>query len=602
MSDPHKVMSMEAALEEERREVEALIAARNRPRPPSSLGPVRSSLRVSPTPENLEKFRRILRGDDSMKQSDFAIEQLSGFSDNKEGHSRSRTEPLDRTEYAKSEPGKSEDQVITGEIQRFVDKCDDDKDKDLFRKNRHMQDEESPPTEDDFGSLANEPLSFVDTNLGADSPIKSNFAVSGQTSVYFQSDLSDEDVPEGKEMAQTSSASGTELPLTAKESGKPGEDNVYTASEMEMHRMMGQSPQPLKPVDRDDMDTPFKLLYEHSQHRRQSDSEVDPFIDEIMSVQSYTDSIFDNGSVGSSVSSIHSDTQSLVGEYVDFLVCDPVLDKLFLRSMSPTALGPERFRRNFSKILQSYARDLRTQPTSQTDGKAPLYAQGLAFISRRFTTMKTASLIASRYMERVSRARTEDEGTESLNQQAEFENDTSSGDESPENEPNHTLMISEMRLYFREGAPFQRMKRNLRNLIIPSTVLNRVKASTERILDLVLGDEYLRFLLFKALSDPLAPLRDNQLDSKIGIKYFGSRLKAEANSPDHVRLAEFIKTYARYIGTRAVQRMESMDLEEILQDSQVSVSVLCHLWIPDTQPGVFQAPADSGPMSKVQRS
>ncbi|KAG8169918.1 hypothetical protein KVR01_000663 [Diaporthe batatas] len=48
MSHPHKVMSMEAALEEERREVEALIAARNRPRPPSALSGVRSSSPFTP--------------------------------------------------------------------------------------------------------------------------------------------------------------------------------------------------------------------------------------------------------------------------------------------------------------------------------------------------------------------------------------------------------------------------------------------------------------------------------------------------------------------------------------------------------------------------
>jgi hypothetical protein len=48
MSHPHKAMSMEAALEEERREVEALIAARNRPRPPSALSGARSSSPFTP--------------------------------------------------------------------------------------------------------------------------------------------------------------------------------------------------------------------------------------------------------------------------------------------------------------------------------------------------------------------------------------------------------------------------------------------------------------------------------------------------------------------------------------------------------------------------
>lgn len=299
--------------------------------------------------------------------------------------------------------------------------------------------------------------------------------------------------------------------------------------------------------------------------------------DETTSIQSYSESVFDSGSVGSSMSSISStsNTQALVGEYVDFLVRDPGLEKLFMRSMLPTVLGSDRFRQNYSRILQSYARDLDRQLSSLNEPKMPLRTQGLAFISRRSITMKTASIIASRYMETAPRTQFYPGRTECDNEEVLSEEETSSGDESPVNESNQNFMISELGQYFREGAPFQRMKRNLRNLVIPITGLSRVKASTERMLDLVLRDDYLRFLLFKALSDPLVPLRDDPFDPETGIRYFGSSLKAEANSPDHVRLAEFIETYAGYIGTRAVQRMENMDMEEILQDSQVSASILC---------------------------
>lgn len=299
-------------------------------------------------------------------------------------------------------------------------------------------------------------------------------------------------------------------------------------------------------------------------------SDRDSCADDTVSVQSYADSVFDAGSVGSSASSVYSDTQALVGEYVDFLVRDTGLEKLFTRSMLPTVLGPERFRRNYSRILQSYARDLKRQQSIWNEPKTPLRTQGLAFISRRSITMKTASIIASRYMEKAPRtpfrpARTGDQNAEILDG-----DETSSGDESPVNESVHTFVISELGQYFREGAPFQRMKRNLRNLVIPSTLLSRVKASTEHILDLVLGDDYLRFLLFKALSDPLAPLRDNQFDPERGIRYFGSRLKAEANSPDQFRMAGFLETYGGYIGTRAVQRMEGMGMGAILERSPVS--------------------------------
>lgn len=320
--------------------------------------------------------------------------------------------------------------------------------------------------------------------------------------------------------------------------------------------------------------------------------------DETVSVQSYADSVFDAGSVGSSSSSVYSDTQALVGEYVDFLVRDPGLEKLFTRSMLPTVLGPERFRRNYSRILQSYARDLKRQLSMWNEPKMPLRTQGLAFISRRSITMKTASIIASRYMEKAPRSPFRPGRAEGRNAEILDGDETSSSEESPANESVHTFVISELGQYFREGAPFQRMKRNLRSLVIPSTLLSRVKASTERILALVLGDAYLRFLLFKALSDPLVPVRGDQFDPETGIRYFGSRLRAEANSPDHLRVADFIETYAGYIGTKAAQRMEDMDMEAILQESRVSVCNLGRFRCPVIQPGLFEMITDRQTASK----
>lgn len=539
--------------------------------------------------DNLIDHKRIVHG---------LVTQVEGGDGR--GGSRSNKQQLDRTEHAESEPSEPQRHIVLDETQNFVANLADDDDE-LFRQFFNFPSEEPPayvqPSVDGRG--------MIYTTIGTDSTTTATSHYSGKSTDSLRVDRDSETFPQENESTQASSMFGTEseLPQKVKEDGEPNEDedDVYEANAQETpHKMIDHDPQPPWAVDGDDMDVRFKLLHKSSQARRRSDSETDSFIDETMSIQSYADTIFDNGSVGSSMSSVHSDTQALFVEYVDFLVCDPALEKLFLRSMSPTVLGPERFRRNYSRILQSYARDLRRQPASQSDGKAPLYAQGLAFISRRSTTMKTASLIASRYMERAPRSRTENEDPGSLDQQAEFENDESSGDESPENEPSHTLMISELRSYFREGAPFQRMKRNLRNLVIPSTLLNRVKASTEHILDLVLGDEYLRFLLFKALSDPLVPVRGDQIDPETEIRYFGSRLRVEANSPDHLRVAGFIETYARYIGARAAQRMEGMDMEAILQESRVSACILGRLGCLVIQSGLFEIITDR--IFKVRRS
>lgn len=289
--------------------------------------------------------------------------------------------------------------------------------------------------------------------------------------------------------------------------------------------------------------------------------------EETMSVQSYADSLFDAVSVGSSAASVYNDTQALVGEFVDFLVRDSGLAKLFMRSMLPTVLGPERFKRNYSRILQSYARDLKRQISTWNETEMSLRIQGLAFISRRSITMRTASVIASRYMENAPQTQFHPRETEDDNAEI-FEESESSGDES-----NHNFVISELGLFFREGAPFERMKQSLRNLVIPSTLSSRVKASTERMLYLVLSDDYLGFLLFKALSDPLGAFIDGQFDPKRAIRDFGSRLKAEACSPDQLRMAEFLETYAGYVATRALQKMEAMDIEAIIQQSQVSPTI-----------------------------
>lgn len=292
---------------------------------------------------------------------------------------------------------------------------------------------------------------------------------------------------------------------------------------------------------------------------------------ETMLVKPYARSTFEAPLAGSSASFIYSDTKALVEEYVDLLVHDPGLDRLFTRLMMPTVLGPERFRRNYNRILQSYARDLKRQLPAWNDPKTPLRRQGLAFISQRSTTMKTARLIASRYMRKATQPQ-----SVPRSECGDFRvsgSDAFSGNESSGAEPGHTF-ISELGPYFRYGEPFQRMRRILRNLFIPSTLLNDVRTSTELMLDLVFGDEYLTFVLFKAMSNPSVPLQDDRVDPTRWIGYFGSKLAAEAGSPDQLRVAEFTETYAKYISTRAVQRMEGMDVQAILRHSRVGPAFL----------------------------
>lgn len=578
--------------------------------------------------EQMSKAGLLFQGQDTVERNGFIIEELSDFSSDDEADNRSNAMQPDVIEYAESELS---DSHIEGHVKNDLrdlsfrgpdpdslsDSSDtsDDEYQEVIRQQRAYERQkkrrvvsEYKRAKDESSDSDHEDLRHcLDFDQAGSSARRLKRRVNDRRSLIFQDPLPKiDEITEPPELEDTMTNEkllAKDLPFyafTTMEVDSPG------ASTTDVSRITPSSLQNAEGKERvsegkglfhssSSFDTEPPKVGENAKvtdNEEDTRSDRDSDADEAMSVQSYADSIFDTGSVGSSASSVFSDTQALVGEYVGFLVRDPGLEKLFMRSLLPTVLGPERFRRNYSRILQGYARDLKRQLSMWNEPQMPLRTQGLAFISRRSITMITASIIASRYMERAPRTQVNPGWPEVDNADILGENETSSGDECPVNESNHNFMISELAQYFREGAPFQRMKRNLRNLIIPAAVLSRVKVSTERILDLVLGDEYLRFLLFKALSDALAPLRDNQFEPETGIKYFGSRLKAEASSPDHVRLAEFIETYAGYIGTRAIQRMESMDIETILQESKVSAPILCHLRCPDTQCYLFEEHPD----------
>lgn len=578
---------MEEALEEERREVEALIAARDRPRPRPILSESRSSSRFTPTPPEMEQAGKSSQEQHMVEKNDFIIEELSDFGGDNGGTNRSNTiqpDEIEDPDSDQSEPkeqhkitsagmgsssdsGTSEDEFF-GRLQR---KRARDRQERISTSSMAMRTMSSSDSEHED---VRDYLTF--DQVGSSARRLRKRKKETLLSLQFQDPPPTldkmEEFPEGLEDAEML---GRELPF-------------YASTAMEMDSPWASSSDvshiPLSSGQNANAEGNERAFEEKESFHGSSSIGIEPELpqklgesatswnvaDETMSVQSYADSIFDAGSVGSSASSVFNDTQALVEEFVGFLARDLVLDWLFMVSMRPTVLGPKRFRRDFTRILQSYARDLKRQLPIRNEPEMPLRTQGLAFISRRSITMKTASIIASRYRKNALRAK----------------RFGSTGDESPVNDPNHAFVMSELGIY-RAGEPFNRMRRSLQILVVHTTALNHVRASTERILDLVLGDEYLRFLLFKALSDPLAPLRDGRFEPETEIRYFGSRLKAEANSPNHVRLAEFIKTYAGYIATRAVQRMEGMDMEAVLQGSRVSACIMGRLWRPVTRSGLI---------------
>lgn len=539
------------------------------------------------THAEMSKGGSLSQEEDAVDNHSATTEEISDSSDTIGWDSGSNTIKLGTTEYAESEHSEPAIDGVPDDAQALIEQWKND-DNELFQRSFHLpNDALSPgvrPSTDELDPLATELSFFGSTSMDEDSPTTPTGAESSSMSRRRSDSRVLSPVPmldssESEEEDQDSQHHKNRNFNMDLADCDPGLVYERRQSGPESQAGIQASPTSVR-----EPESPHKLsdnaqLAEDDEESINSDHAS--FSGDTIPVQSYVDSIFDSGSVGTSALSIYCDTHVSVHEYVDFLVSDPGLEKMFMRSLMPTVLGAERFKRNYSKILQSYARDLKRQSESQSNVESAFITQGLAFISRKSTTMKAANLIASKFMESVPQNQVhpdnaENKWTEGLDLAAEFGHDTSSGDDSPGNEPCHTFMISEMRVYLREGTPFQRMKRNLRNLVIPRGTISRVESSTKRILDLLLGDEYLKFLLFKALSNPLAPLGDDQFDPERAIRDFGTRLKAEASSSDRVRVAVFLETYAKYIGTIAAQRMERINVEAVIQKSQVSLSFFRH--------------------------
>lgn len=123
--------------------------------------------------------------------------------------------------------------------------------------------------------------------------------------------------------------------------------------------------------------------------------------DDEVSVRSFTESVFDTGSIVSSASSSnsHHNNHVMVANFVDALVRDPSMDRLLEMATSEFDMSSRRFMRNFSRILKSYARHLRqTIKDSTENGDAMKHVLATRFI--RHESHQIANLIASRYNER----------------------------------------------------------------------------------------------------------------------------------------------------------------------------------------------------------
>lgn len=277
-----------------------------------------------------------------------------------------------------------------------------------------------------------------------------------------------------------------------------------------------------------------------------------------MSLVSYAESIFDAATTMSTASSAPGDTQELVGKFVSLLMRDTSVARMLSTALSDTGMGQERFRRNFSRILRSYSRELRRSlEEDKPEGNDLSYGQAIAFISRK--APHACHLIVSRF----SQARTSAPPRYGL---PESDNGSSSEGEESEAE-NEIFNIENLESFFTAGEPFRLLRWKLRALIIPDSFLSRVKSSTERLIHLASGCG-LTDLLCKAQRQTDGSSEDFWEDLTKQIECLARDLRAQCNTLGQVRIADFLLAYSQYVAAR----LEESSATERDPDSQDNLS------------------------------
>lgn len=282
-----------------------------------------------------------------------------------------------------------------------------------------------------------------------------------------------------------------------------------------------------------------------------------------MSLMSYAESIFDAATTMSTVSSAPGDTQELIGKFVNLLVRDTSISRMLSRAVSDAEMGPERFRRNFSRILRSYSRELRRSlEKDKPEKNDSSYGQAIAFISRK--APHACHLIVSRY----SQARTSAPPRYEL---PESDGDSSSESEESEAE-NEIFNLESLESFFTTGEPFRLLKWKLRALIIPDSFLSRVRISTEKLIHIA-SDCGLTGLLSKAQEQTSESLEGFWADFTKRVECLARDLRAQCNTVGQMRIADFLLVYSQYIAAR-LEKTLATEREPDSQDNLASDGLL----------------------------
>ncbi|KAI3401300.1 hypothetical protein diail_12006 [Diaporthe ilicicola] len=276
-------------------------------------------------------------------------------------------------------------------------------------------------------------------------------------------------------------------------------------------------------------------------------------------LRSYAESVFDTESLLSSSPSLGNDvTQILVGEFLDLLSEDPSVDSMFSKAISESGIGPERFKKNFKRILRSYSRQLSFSLTKEVTDHSPKYRDVVDFIRR--TATQASSFLVERYKE-------QDAGTQEINRSQalqyhesppESEAESSSSNEEQESgrrEFTGACSIEDLKSFFISSEPFRALKWRLRALVIPTRELEKVKSSTEHLLASVWSSPPLFFSLSKAR----AAAQERGLSFQTHITYLISKLAVELGfeNPSLEVASGFLQAYSDYIAARCSEKIIS---------------------------------------------
>lgn len=278
-------------------------------------------------------------------------------------------------------------------------------------------------------------------------------------------------------------------------------------------------------------------------------------LSEVMSLVSYAESIFDAATTMSTASSVPGDTQELISKFVNLLVRDNSVARMLTMALSdkPAGMGQERFRRNFSRILRSYSRELRRSlETDKPQDNDPSYGRAAAFVSHK--APHASHLIVSRF----SQART---SVPPRNGLPDSDGDSSSESEESEEE-NEILNMEKLESFFTSGEPFRVLRWKLRALIIPDSFLTRVRSSTEQLVRIA-SRCGLTGLLSRAQQQKGQSFENFWADFADQIEYLARNLRVSCSTLEQIRVADFLTTYSQYVAAR---------LEESLATEQGSVS------------------------------